>query len=223
MMIGPETYYEENLKGKTAEQIITAIRSLKREINRLKNVMEYPKYQCMMHPSEGVRISCLRDYLERAKQALVEAGGEYTPTAAERRIMAFDENIENISKITFNYGDCFVNRRTYTVVIEDPVKYEMSALGMSELPVEEEDYEPTTKEEFLDMLADLHIGEWSKHYDPSRFGYYVLDGIEWDLTIEYNNGRRAFKCGGCNAYPYNFEQFADIMGATDYIDEMNEE
>ena len=46
MMIGPETYYEENLKGKTAEQIMTAIRSLKREINRLKNVMEYPKYQC---------------------------------------------------------------------------------------------------------------------------------------------------------------------------------
>ena len=46
MMIGPEAYYEENLKGKTAEQIMTAIRSLKRDINRLKRVIEHPEYQC---------------------------------------------------------------------------------------------------------------------------------------------------------------------------------
>ena len=32
MMISPEGYYEENLKGKTKEQIISAIRGLKQEI-----------------------------------------------------------------------------------------------------------------------------------------------------------------------------------------------
>ena len=73
MMICPETYYEEYLKGKNAEQIMTAIRGLKQEIGRLKNIAEHPDYQCMIHPSEGVRISCIRDYIERAKQALVEA------------------------------------------------------------------------------------------------------------------------------------------------------
>lgn len=31
MMISPESYYEENLKGKTKEQIMTAIRGLKQE------------------------------------------------------------------------------------------------------------------------------------------------------------------------------------------------
>lgn len=32
MMISPEGYYEEHLKGKTAAQIMTAIRSLKKKL-----------------------------------------------------------------------------------------------------------------------------------------------------------------------------------------------
>ena len=37
MMISPESYYEEYLKVKTKEQIMTSIRGLKQEIGRLKN------------------------------------------------------------------------------------------------------------------------------------------------------------------------------------------
>ena len=39
MMISPEGYYEENLKGKTKDQIMSAIRGLKQEIGLLKNTM----------------------------------------------------------------------------------------------------------------------------------------------------------------------------------------
>ena len=42
MMICPETFYEYNLKGKTADQIMTVIRSLKQQIGKLKNTMETP-------------------------------------------------------------------------------------------------------------------------------------------------------------------------------------
>ena len=35
MMICPETYYEENLKGKSAEEVMSVIRGLKREISCL--------------------------------------------------------------------------------------------------------------------------------------------------------------------------------------------
>lgn len=40
MMISPESYYEEYLKGKTKEQIMTTIRGLKQEMGHLKNSME---------------------------------------------------------------------------------------------------------------------------------------------------------------------------------------
>ncbi|MGL5686973.1 MAG: hypothetical protein ACRCXQ_14405 [Vagococcus fluvialis] len=42
MMISPESYYKEYLKGKTKEEIMTAIRGLKQEIGQLKNSMEKP-------------------------------------------------------------------------------------------------------------------------------------------------------------------------------------
>lgn len=55
MMISQEGYYEEYQKGKTKEQIMTAIRSLKQEIGHLKIVMEHPYYgsEAVMHPSES--------------------------------------------------------------------------------------------------------------------------------------------------------------------------
>lgn len=58
MMVSPEGYYEEYLKGKNAAQIMTAIHGLKNEIGHLKNVMEHPDYdeKPIMHPSESTRL-----------------------------------------------------------------------------------------------------------------------------------------------------------------------
>lgn len=44
MMISPEGYYEEYLKGKSEEQIITVICGLKQEIGRLKKGTIYKGY-----------------------------------------------------------------------------------------------------------------------------------------------------------------------------------
>ena len=65
MMISPETYYEMNLKGKTAEQIMSAIRGLKNEIGHLKNLMEHPDY--------GTEYSRLREPPDRRLRATVPA------------------------------------------------------------------------------------------------------------------------------------------------------
>lgn len=45
MMISPEEFYNESLKGKSTDQIMRVIRSLKREIGRLKNIVEHPHYE----------------------------------------------------------------------------------------------------------------------------------------------------------------------------------
>ena len=60
MMICPETFYEECLKGKSDKEITKVIRSLKREIGRLKNIVEHPDYktrEVAMHPRQGVVVS----------------------------------------------------------------------------------------------------------------------------------------------------------------------
>lgn len=74
------------------------------------------------------------------------------------------------------------------------------------------------KEDLFDILKRLHIGEWRRHYDTSRFGIHVLDGFEWEIQIHYNNGKRPVKISGCNACPYNFRRLTDCLEIDDLID-----
>ena len=87
MMISPECYYEFELNGKSANQIMTEIRRLKRTIGRLKDTMEHPDYPHQVHccPGEDVQLRYTHLYLEKAKIALSEAGGLYHPTKAEQK------------------------------------------------------------------------------------------------------------------------------------------
>ena len=61
MMIGPETYYEENLRGKTTEEIMRCIRGLKNGIGHLKKMIGESSLDCM-EPGPDVRLFCTRLY-----------------------------------------------------------------------------------------------------------------------------------------------------------------
>ena len=227
MMISPESYYEMNLKGKTAEQIISAIRGLKKEIGHLKNVMEHPDYgsEPIMCPSESTRLWCTREYLERAKIALAEAGGTYTPSQSELKVVAFENNFSAISKIVFTIGGYFGGYETRTVSLDGgdlQVNVQHSLSIESEEPTAEFIL-PVDKDEFLDELSRLHIGEWRNSYNPERFGYVVLDGTQWELEIHYNNGAKPFKSHGSNSFPYNFNGFQELLGIDTSVEEDEEE
>ena len=212
MMICPETYYEMNLKGKDEKQLLSAIRGLKNEIGHLKNVMEHPDYgkQVVMHPSEDVRISCTREYLARAIQALEEIGGTYQPSKAELKAKKFQDNLEYLSKITFEIGGFFDGITKYVIEFQDN-KAEFIASKFDYILEEK----PMDKEEVIWLLSRLYIGEWKKYYDPKRFGYCVMDGTQWNVSFEYSNGYKTIEFAGSNDYPYNFSEFIDIFGLDD--------
>ena len=214
MMICSETYYAMHLKGKTASEIMTAIRGLKQEIGRLKKIAEHPDYQCMIHPSEGVRISCIRDYIERAKLALVEVGGTYTPSKAELKATELNANIPYVCKVEFSIGGYFggFETRTYTIDGESvQAEYDHTLMLPPSYFYEPDEDDELDKEGFLEGLADLHLGEWRKNYDLSRFGYEVLDGTQWHLYLYFSNGHKPLKIHGSNAYPYNFDRLLDHL------------
>ena len=205
MMISPESYYEEYLKGKTKEQIMTAIRGLKQEIGHLKNSMENPynDIKTVMHPSEVTRLHWSRKYLDKAKQAYVEAGGTYTLSKSEEKAADFDANINAICKITFNIGGYFGGYSSYIVELSEELKAYTKLW---------EDVEPFTKINFIAALKELRIGEWRRRYTTKRFGFMVLDGIQWELEFEYSNGQKPVRFDGDNSYPYNFDKFQRLLG-----------
>ena len=218
MMICPETFYEMELKGKTKEEIMTVIRGLKREIGHLKNVMENPEYdsrEWVIHPTEKVQISMNREYLERSKQALVEAGGTYTPSKAERRAMDFEDCIPFIKKIVFAKGGFFGGYETKTYTVDgDKINVQVEHT-FNESSDKNGENDAWNKEEFLELFKDLHIGEWRRNYDTFRFGVAVMDGTQWWLEIYFSNGRRPVKIYGSNAYPYNFDRLLELFEMED--------
>ena len=227
MMISPESYYEMNLKGKTAEQIMSAIRGLKNEIGHLKNVMEHPDYgtEAIMCPSESTRLWCTREYLERAKIALAEAGGTYKPSQSELKAMEFENNLSAISKIVFTIGGYFGGYETREISL-DGRDLQMNVQHSLSIEPEETAVEfllPYGKDEFLDELSRLHIGEWRSSYNPERFGYVVLDGTQWELEIYYNNEAKPFQSHGSNSFPYNFDEFQELLGIDTSVDEDEED
>ena len=212
-MISPEGYYELSLKGKNADEILNEIKKLKRRITELKRIAEHPEYKSTMRPDEGVQIACSREYLERAKQALAELSVEYQPTKAELKAIEFDANIPYITNITLSIGGYFYGEDKYVVVIaDDDVHY---SFAHSDIPISADDFKvmdlEMTKEEFLEEIKDLHIGEWRKNYDTMRFGYDVCDGTQWTLEIKYAKEKKPVKIYGDNAYPYNFNRLKDLM------------
>ena len=219
MMIGPDTYYEMNLKGRDKEYILSAIREMQDEIARLKELMENPenKHRDIIHPSEDVQIKCTRDYIACAIQAYEELGGTYKMSKLEKADLEFQRNIGNISKITFEIGDFFEGRIEYVIEFSgDDALLTQSKIYSYDI----KEQSVIDKEEVLDALEELHIGEWEKCYDPMRFGYCVLDGTQWSVTFEYSNGKKTLEISGSNDYPYNFDDFAEIFDVEIIDDEM---
>ena len=161
MMISPEGYYEEYLKGKSAEQIMTAIRGLKNEIGRLKNAMEHPNYsrEFIIFPSESTRLWCTRMYLERAKEALAEAEETYTPSRAELKAAAFEESIPAICKLVFSIGGFSGGYETRTFQLDEEHLYMDTDHSLNSKPSNlhiEPDF-PMTKDELLDGIRELSV------------------------------------------------------------------
>ena len=118
-------------------------------------------------------------------------------------------------------------RMVKTPWIEHPIPFQEAAkLGTEKVISErfgEENVEELSledKDDFLDGFAALNIGEWRSNYDTERFGYYVMDGTQWELEIHYSNGNKTKSYYGSNAYPYNFNKLLELV---EYDYEYNEE
>lgn len=122
-----------------------------------------------------------------------EIGGTYKLSQAELRVAGFDAGIPTITKVIFGIGGFFGGYETRTISLDEEHLYfdvEHSMIPEpSNLP--ENCGCPCTRAEFLDGIRELHMGEWRTSYMNSN----VLDGTQWELTIEFSDGHKPFKTG----------------------------
>ena len=207
MMISPEGYYECDFKGKSAAEIKKEIESLKQEIAQLKYEAEKPGFHDDRRPDHGTIIDMSREYLKMAVKALKDTGEEYIPDESEKRSAAFDKNIPYIRTIHIQIGS-FPTPCEYSFYLEENPAYCVSTFPFDK---EGSSKQPFDREEFLNTVQEMHMGEWRETYDPGRYGIIILDGESWEIEIEYSNGARAERFEGYAAYPYNFELVQSLI------------
>lgn len=209
MMISPEAYYISCLEGKSKGEIMKQIRSLKHEIELLKEKLEGTHESVpVIYPTPLTRINCYRDYLTRAIQAYEDAGGKYVPAKEERRSQDLNKALDSMEKLVFSIGSFWkgCETRTYTVSDDKIVLNTEHTLDIKpeSMPV----CCPVSKKAFIAGLKEIYIGEWRKDYSNPD----VMDGTQWELRIHFSNAYQSVEISGSNAYPYNFKALMDLLG-----------
>ena len=212
MMISPECYYDLYLRGKTKEEIASEIKKLKRDISDLKKVLEDPLvYEtAVIYPAPQTQLWYSLEYLDKAVKAYEDAGGIYVPAKGEQRAAAFNELIPQITKITYETGGFSQGLTIRTIQIHSDCVTVSADRRFSDAPGYEEQIS-MSKEEFLNQLRKIRIGEWKHHYEQQ----YICDGTQWRIVIEYIGNHKPAVYEGDNAFPFSFELFRDLAGEYD--------
>ena len=216
MMISPEAYYNAFLKNQSADEIKSRIRSLKKEIGHLKNVMENPDYMPTTRPDESTQLWCSKKYLEKAIQTLEEIGEIYSPSQFEIKVMQFNEILKDIKEIKFLIGGFFQGHSYHTINIDgDKVTKRITKIHLDKDYIDHS-FE-INKEELIEGLIELDLGGWKRKYED----YLVCDGTQWELELHFYNGHRTKHFYGSNQYPYNFNSLLQVLDVNE--DEVDEE
>ena len=192
MMISPEMYVDEYVRGKSKTEMLREIKRLKQQIGRLKSKIEKQSIEdTVIAPSYDTQLYWTREYMKLAIAEYENAGGEYRMSAKEKKIAAFDADIAKISSIELEYGGFFAGTECRKVSFDgDEIKLQRQFYNGA-FDDGEELFIDVTKADFLEEFERLHIGEWKHEYVDIE----VLDGVQWKLVLSYTDGRQR-KYGG---------------------------
>lgn len=205
MFISPDSYVELELKGKSAEEILVEIKSLKREIGRLRGELERAQTEELVAVGQDVALMMQRAYLQAAKDAYAKTGAVYHMSRAEEAAAKFEQDLLSLKRLEYSIGGFFggyssvqidiANGKILNVAVIQPFERELPPVKQA-----------PDLDDLLASLRKLHIEEWRHRYDSD-----ILDGTQWGLKLTYTNGRRPREYTGSNNYPYNFEALQELI------------
>lgn len=219
MLLSPECIYED-CKKKSLDEILSDIYSFKTSMGQLKSDIEYEAIdrscRVIMCPSRELQIDFMRQYINAAKLAYEERGGEYILSKSERRSQEFEERLLALERIEFVIGGYFATHTKRVISFESSQVFLSVFSTFSPADMIFSKVLTMTRNEFIERIKSLYIGEWHRNYRNP----YVLDGTQWEATFSYSDGGRPITFYGSNKYPYNFNDFAQLFQLDD--DEVSE-
>ncbi|MBR1969994.1 MAG: hypothetical protein IKA17_06530 [Clostridia bacterium] len=214
-MVSPENDYDTFFNCNSSEDANSVIRSLKNEIEQLKNITEHPDYNKSYSTGlyYNTRLAYARESLEKAKQILLKYGKVYVPTSDEIKAIQFQNNVPFINEIELTFKNAFNFNTKHTAILRgNYFELKTDAPISKLLHSADNDGSLVNKQEFLDIISKLYIGEWKNNYELSRFELTDSNVSHWELKISFSNGEDSVKIQGDGVYPYNFSNLEHLFG-----------
>lgn len=154
-----------------------------------------------------------RWYLEDTQVALKNLGIQYAFNESEKWTLEFQYKIPMISRLGFYIGGYLGGIEKYDVLIDDEQAHITYSLSNTNAipPIIHMDPDHLSKEEFLDFIYSLNMGEWNKEYLTNGRDYMLFENTLWGVEVYYEDGSDMVSFGGLNAFPYNFQLFLNFF------------
>lgn len=208
--------YRKILSEKDDNELQKIIEDLREKVSQHRNLLEHPNfYPDDVKNSDEYRVlTKFTDFLEIAKEEYTSRGKNLIPTEDESQTNDFNSRLDNIYRLIFRTGGHFLGFSEYVAeVVNNQVKiYFSDPKYIIENQQEEEICKGKfDRESLITYLRGMDLGNWLDEYDSSKFGLYIMDGLQWSLDIHFNDGSEPFKSSGSNAYPYNFFKLKELF------------
>ncbi|GAP02773.1 hypothetical protein FPFC_022230 [Fructobacillus pseudoficulneus] len=206
----PEKYFEEFTDN---DQLIEEIKNIQKfREERAKDSFGFlprPDFFAGKYPVTDAEI---RAILAVAKKILVDRGGAYPLSQVELLDELFQQKVPLISKIQVEAFGYFagLRRDTFKIQGEDVLaktEYRSMAELASRIQREETDQRVMGKDEFLEKIRKMHLGEWRFYYTQPE----IMDGTQWSIDVYFNQGEDVINYHGSNAYPSNIAEFSKFL------------
>lgn len=204
MKLIKDDYYEEEFRYKNRDELLRSITGLKNEIEQLKNILEHPCYTVdpdIEMPDYKSRLLFARESLKRAIGVLIQGGGIKEVSKEDMDAQNFEECTPYIKELSLRIENIITGSVLYTAKLESNNFHLKSKHSSSS---KEDDITTMSKQEFIEKISDLHIGEWRRNYSLSRFGYPDNEDSHWDLKISFSTDDPPVVIHGAHVLPYNY-------------------
>lgn len=226
-----EEFYEHELKGKTAPEVLSVIRSQKIAIGKLTRYMEESTLYFMSFPPLILyqELAAYRSCLAKAIETYEALGESYHYSYAALKAQRFNASLPFIKEIHLRVNKAATSERHDNFLLSFDGK-DFHYAYAEELYLYDRKYidntpdKPLSRDNMLEYLANLHMGEWRRHYSLDDYPDLDRDSLPWssarvwDMRVVFSNEHRRVHFNGIYAFPYHFGNLLYLLNAQGLID-----
>lgn len=200
----------------------------RRALSRIKNESEddmvYRNISYTPLPRQLENMHHTQEELSDLVEQMNQTGNVFRPSVKELRARKFDDRLNKSTRIEFQTGTSFDGMSGHVFTFDGETVYaeHLPQLSLEKQPVSK--MLSLSRTEFLHELRQLDLMDWRKrfrHLHSKAAAETATDVLAWSLTISFP-GTRTYQIGGCNTYPWNYQDFLRLIERS-HLDEARED